>query len=292
MDNPEDITYISWSALRVWETCKQKSYLKRIGTKTGVQETRNFFHGNVVDRAMRNWLEDPIPGKLVSSIDQHFEELESEIRTGDESILSWRDASDKDAVRAFCIELALRLEPILVEYVLPYDYQPAMRFKVPILIPDKNGKPRAVVLRGEFDLLLKNHESLFEIWDLKATANNDYWRKTMGQLVFYDIAVMSMFEQSKSARVGLFQPMCKLQIFEFVVTDQQRRELLQRLVAYAHSMWADERDTTENKNDCYGCEVAFACTKFAPVGNGKRVSLGLPTARSTISNKSTKFVEE
>ena len=99
--------------------------------KSPVTDTRNFFHGNVVDLAMRRWLsqDDPQAGWMAAHVDELLEEAETVSRETGDGVIKWRDLGDKERVRLWCQELVVRLEPILFDLIIPYEYQPALRFE-------------------------------------------------------------------------------------------------------------------------------------------------------------------
>lgn len=255
---------ISWSALRSWEECHHRVKLQRSSKKNPAMDIRSFFHGTVVDRVMRAWLEDPDTpsGAMPLMVEEimRIEELRA-IETGD-GVVRWKNKNDRREMLAFCKELVARLEPILYELVVPYDYEPAKRFKTPIIIPGLYGSPVQIYLVGEMDLLVKPKDT-FEVWDLKGTKNDSYWRKTIGQLVFYDIATRSMFGEATS-RVGLIQPMCKLRVMEWSITERQREELMSRVISMVHGIFRKDWAYTEKTSICSFCPVNHACERFKP----------------------------
>jgi hypothetical protein len=252
---------VSWSGLRSHEECHQRSFLIRDGKKAKVSNIRNFFHGTVVDSIMRRWLDDPehTPGGMVEMVDQLMIDTETEEKEHG-NIVRWRNAADRDDVRQFCTELVTRLEPILVEHVLPYTYEHGKWFKVPMTLTDDTGHARDILLTGEMDLIVDNQGPV--IWDLKGTADDQYWRKVAAQLVFYDIAVWASSGQ-KTRGVGLIQPMCSERIKAWQVTDDFRRQLLSRIERYARDVWAGEKTCTDNTAACHWCTVKHACPKYA-----------------------------
>lgn len=256
---------ISWSALRAHEECHQKSHLIRDGKRAKVTNIRNFWPGTVVDIFMRHWLDDPFTreAEIADSITAIMDENEK-IEKDRGNIVRYRDAADRDVVRGFCLELATRLVPILDEHVLPYEHDNGKWFKVPLTVPGLDGAPRDVLLTGEMDLLVNNAGPI--VWDLKGTADDQYWRKVVGQLTFYDLAIWAS-SGVKTRHVGLIQPMCKERILTFDVTDQQRRDLLIRIERYAHDIWSGEKACTEDTSKCHWCDVKHACTRFAQPGD-------------------------
>lgn len=270
---------VSWSALRYWSECKQLAYLVRERKKNPAQDTRNFFHGNVVDRIMRNWLDsdNPEPGLMPRMVDEYMEKCEQEVKEKEDGRIKWRHRTDKDDVREFCVELVKRLEPILFEEVIPYEYEPAKRFAVPIKARTIDGDEMRIILKGEFDLLVRNPETgFFRIWDLKATKDNSYWRKTFGQLIFYELAVYAMFPEvgGFAEKSGLIQPMCDEQVKAFTFSDDDRSKLFSDITRMAESMWKGDYAPKESATGCNNCVVKHACSKFKPLNGSKVMSFG------------------
>jgi PD-(D/E)XK nuclease superfamily protein len=252
---------ISWSAIRTHEECKERSFLVREGKRAKVTNIRNFYPGLVVDQFMREYLETPEnpaledPAGWISSIMDESEEAER----GKGNMVKYRDRADRNEVQGFCTELALRLIPILDKHVLPYTFTCGHWFKIPMTIPDQQGQLRDVLLTGEMDLLVENDGPV--VWDLKGTADAQYWRKVIAQLTFYDVATW-VSTGIKTRFVGLIQPMCPERILAFEVTDAARRDLMIRIQHYAHDVWAGERTCTDNAATCHWCDVRHACSRY------------------------------
>jgi hypothetical protein len=268
---------ISWSSLRVWEECRQKSWLVRQGKKSPLQDVRLYLAGNVTDLAMRRWLSspNPQPGEMASTIAANFDECEQTALEKNEGIIKWKSKSDKKEMTEFCVELVTRLEPILYQLVIPYEYEPAKRFRVPIMIPGLDGLPEEIHLTGEMDLLTRSDDKRFNVWDLKGTANDSYWRQTFGQLVFYDLAVNAMFGEF-CKEVGLIQPMCKQRVLSFTLTPDDHAQMMARIIRMAHGIWRNETEPKQGPEGCSWCQMRLHCAKFAPVGdvNERRLAMG------------------
>jgi len=268
---------ISWSSLRMYEECKQFGYLMSQRRKSPITDVRNFFHGNVVDRIMRNWLDNPEPGVMPSMVDEYMEKCEQEAKDREDGRIKWKHRNDREDVRNYCVELVTRLEPILMEEVIPYEYEPAKRFAVATNATSIDGEPYRLILKGEFDLLVRNQDTgRFRVWDLKATKDNNYWRKTLGQLVFYDLAVFAMFG-SFPEKSGLIQPMCDEQAKVFAHTNEDRAQLWSRIMRVMESQWKGDYAPKESNTGCSYCVVRHGCPKFKPViekDGKKRMSFG------------------
>ncbi len=254
---------LSWSQMRNHEECKQKSYLLRTGKKPKTTNIRSYFHGMVVDRIMRDWLDDPhrSPGAMADMVAASLKTVEQEAKETGDGIVRWKDAQDRRDVAVFCVELCRKLEPILNALVLPYRHQSATRFSVPLRIPDLNNEITEILLVGETDLVV-HHPAGLQVWDLKGTKDGQYWRKVLGQLYFYDIAMLALHGK-RTERVGLIQPMCDVQIMEWTVSDQDRATMFSRIVGMAHDIWREERTCKETTAGCSWCDVRHACPRFA-----------------------------
>lgn len=255
--------------------CPQHAHLKEQGKRTPISDIRVFFPGTVVDRCMRRWLDQdsPQPGQMAAWCAQIMEDEERIARETKDGIVKWKGPDDKAEVLATCIECLTRLEPILTRLVLPYDYEPAVRFRVPLMVPYLDGTPQRIWLSGEMDLLVgaqvrgvREHE----VWDLKMTTDSGYWRKTTGQLLFYDLAVL-LLAGRYPLRCGLIQPMCKERELAFVFTDAQRRELLGHIAQYCSAVWRKEFPLRPTTDRCPWCDTRHACPRYAGDGGGGRV---------------------
>jgi len=184
----------------------------------------------------------------------------------------WRDSGDKAKIRAWCRELVTRLEPILYELAIPNEYECATRFKVPLTIPGLDGAPRQILLTGEMDLLTWRSRGVpLAVWDLKATEDTSYWRKTSGQLTFYEIAVWGMTGHWPEVS-GLIQPMCPEQVPQFWFTAEHRRQMFVTICDVAADIWSKNLPPKADSAGCDRCSVKQACPKFSH-GRG-RVALG------------------
>lgn len=252
---------ISWSSLQRYELCKQKNYLVMNGQTAPGKDVRNFLAGNIVDRIQRDWLENPVAGAMPKWVDTYMERCIAE--SEERGTIKWRSKNDKSEIKKFCVEVTTALEPILTARVLPYDYEPAKRFYTPVKIKNPNtGIVEEIILRGEFDLLVRDPaDKRFIVWDLKTTRDNDYWKKTLGQLVFYDLVIISMFGEPPK-KTGLIQPACDEQVKEFYFDNSHRAEMWGRINAMMQSEWIGDHEPKKDNAGCSWCEVQHACSKF------------------------------
>jgi hypothetical protein len=239
--------------------------LMRAGKKSPVQDIRGYFPGTVVDRVMRTWLDSdsPQPGAMVGMVDQIMAVEEEKAKQRQDGVVRWRSKTDRQDVAQFCRELVGRLEPILKAEVLPYDYEPAKWFDVPVRIPGLDGQPTEIALIGEMDILVNDGD--WAVWDLKGTKDDNYWRKTLGQLTFYSLAVQHMFGQP-AFKTGLIQPMCAERVKPVAVSDEDRMLLMSRVVRMAQEVWAgQDRSFREQDGGCFNpfpCQVRHACPRL------------------------------
>lgn len=254
---------ISWSALRNHAECKQKSALLRAGKRGPAKDIRAYFHGMVADKIMRDWLADPhrSAGAMAEQVDTYITDCAQQAVNDGDGIVRWRHAQDRAELRRFCVELLTRLEPLLRQIVLPYEFHSAYSFRQPVTIPDLAGKPTTIFLRGEMDLLTREPEG-WAVWDLKATADTQYWRKVVGQLLFYDLAVLAEHGRP-TIRVGLIQPMCSAPTLQWQVTDDQRRGIWSAILTMAHDIWRNDQTCKSGTDGCIYCDVRHACPRFS-----------------------------
>lgn len=268
---------ISWSYLRNFDECPAKADLISRKMKSPLMDARNFFHGNVCDLAMRRYLSLPDPmselGWMAAQVDAIFDEsLQIATDTGD-GIVKWKSPTDAAETREFCREAVTRLEPLLVKYCLPFDWKPAWRFKVPLKV-HYGREVRQITIVGEIDLLVFDGTGRVWIWDLKATKNNEYYRKVLGQLAFYAIAVKASEAEKLGrwpVRAGLLQPMCDTPDLMFDImadSGQAIREMAGRIERVAGDIWAGRLDPKPNDR-CGWCEVRAACPVFGIPADGK-----------------------
>jgi hypothetical protein len=245
--------------------CRRKGALVSAGLSSPVQDKRNFFPGTVVDITMGRWLDldSPERGWMATHVDEILDKAEVDGRESGDGIVKWRDGGDKTKVRVWCKELVTRLEPLLEEHVLPFDYEPHNRFKVPLTIPGPGGEPRQILLTGETDLRTWHPDKRpRSILDLKGTENSSYWRTTYPQLIFYEIATWGMTGHWPEFS-GLIQPMCPEPYLPFYFTADQRREMFVTICAVANDVWTENLPPKADSTGCNRCPVKSACPKFA-----------------------------
>lgn len=274
---------LSWSQLRVHEECKQKGYLSRSRKRAALSDQRNFFPGNVTDRVVRDWLNngDYTPGSLAPMVEMVMEREERLIREGKPDpdpkkfvapgTLKWRDNEDKSRIFAECTKAAELIEPALQKYVVPFNFQPDYRFDAPLEIPHPRGGRETVMLIGYMDILVQDNNENWWVFDVKHTKDNSYWRKTVGQLTFYDLAIY-LTQGKPTTGTALFQPLAKPVIHPHKVTDQARAEISQRFISMARDIWNKDHEPKQSSAGCNFCDFKHACPKFKPVvdNNGRK----------------------
>ena len=267
---------LSWSQLRVHEECKQKGYLSRSRKRATLTDTRNFFPGNVTDRVVRDWLlrGDYTPGSLEFMVEEIMDREEKNILEGipdpdpkkvvEPQLLKWRDREDKKRVYEECVLAARQIEPALQKYVVPFEVRPDFRFDAPLAIPHPQGGTETVLLIGYMDILVRDNNGRYWVFDVKHTKDNGYWRKTVAQLDFYSLAVFLLYGQPASG-TALFQPLASPRIHPHKPTDQSRNELMQRFISMARDIWNKDHTPKTNRAGCNYCDYKHACSAFIPV---------------------------
>lgn len=260
---------MSWTALRIHEECRHKGMLKRSGVRSPMQDVRNYFHGTVADKIVREWLEDPERqlGTMQARVAPMFDSEAEKLANSDQGYVRWKNLADKATMQAKVEQLVVTIEPWLVTNVLPHEFEPEVRFRFPISMPGLRGEDVVVMLVGGIDILVRTAEGDWHVWDLKATANPDYWRSSKGQLVFYGLALQMGFAPHKvPTKVGLVQPL--VPEFEKVLelTDEDYSLMWSRMVRMLHDIQRGDFAYREGViSGCNWCEVRSACSRFKPV---------------------------
>lgn len=267
--------FISWSSLKVHEECKMHGRLQRTGHRAPLRDQRLFFAGNVVDRTVRDWLAgapEANPGGMIEMVEE-ITTREKAIIEEQGGVMRWKSATDRDETMADCREAVRRLEPVLMQKVVPFDYDVDYGFKVPIKLPHPRGGSEIVVLNGKMDIIVR--ESIdgidyWDIWDVKMTRDNSYWRKTAGQITFYDVA-RGLHLPGVARNSGLLQPMCDEQVKPYPVTEALRSQMKSRIAGMALDVFNENYELAESRSPCYNCDTKHACSRFKPVvSNGQR----------------------
>lgn len=269
-----ETVWLSWSRLRTHEECKQQAYLKRTGKKAQIDNHRNFLPGNVSDRVVRDWLLDDPWSNLGTMKDMVPEYLDKAIQSSKDQggVILWKGNSDRSDVTRDCIEAVTIVEEDLIEKVLPYEYTPDYAFKSTLEVPVRGrDEPIQILLNGYMDILVKKSELSYSIHDLKHTKNESYWKKTIGQLAFYDTA-LRLAEGTYSDYASLLQPLCKVKERTFDITNDDRIKMWQSIQNYAQDYSDMNVEPTDNTSACSMCDVKHACVRFkGKMKNGKKV---------------------
>lgn len=241
----------------------------RTGNRSAIMDHRIFFRGTVVDRVMRWRLEssDATPGSMPDMVEEIMSAELQKLKDDEEGIVKWRNANDRRESIDWCKELVVRLEPLLQKHVLPYEYETAKRFKVPVQIPYLDGRPTWINLAGELDLLVRDDQGNWHVWDLKGTSDSSYWRKVLGQLIFYAIYVELGFGTYPTLN-GFLQPMCDEQVMRFEFGSDDYAKMWDQIIRMASDIWQKDHELRKTSVGCSQCFVKSACERFAPVKRG------------------------
>ena len=270
---------ISWSGLRVHEECKQKSFQARAKKTALLDDKRNFLPGTITDLVVRRWLtDDPLNnlGVMPDMVEAAIDLAKSELVEKGEGVVRWRDPGDRKAVLEECQEAVSKIEPHLLKYVVPFRFKVDYHFKAPVhLINPVTKQEDSVVLNGYMDILVLDEQDRWWIWDVKHTRDESYWRKTVGQLGFYDLAI-ELISGRPSKQTGLMQPLCDQPVMPYTPTAASRAQLMQRIVGMANDIWLGDKTPRATSGSCNWCEVKHACEKYTDTvdeWNRKRASL-------------------
>lgn len=211
-------------------------------------------------------------------VDRIMDEEEQTSRDTGDGVIKWKSVDDRREVHELCREAVRQLEDdldaLLGLFWKPKEQQcgwdPAPRFEVPLLIPHPAGHRQQILLVGEIDLLVLRPEGWLvpagvEVWDLKTTKDDQYWRKTLGQLLFYEVAVWVMKKGTWPVRSGLLQPLCDDTAPSWKFTQDHRIQMFQRIVQTATDIWEGRVAPKKDSAGCSYCEVRHACSKYSTV---------------------------
>src|SRR5690606_11777495 len=135
------------------------------------------------------------------------------------------------------------IEPSLNEKVLPFEYDADLRFEAPMEIPHPAGHQETILLIGAMDILVRKAPDEWPVYDVKHTKDNSYWKKTRGQLSFYDLVTDVLFG-APTVEVGLFQPLCTHREKLFRLEESDRTVLLTQVHKMAEDIWKENFDPT------------------------------------------------
>ena len=258
---------LSWNQLRTAAECKQKRFLRVTGVRKAAQDQRLFLPGSVTDRVVRQWLKDDPArnvGVMPDMVNATIDSVREEILARGERITWKQDLADRENVRKDCIEAVTKIEPLLLKHVVPFEYEADFRFDAPLRIPRPDGTKETLTLIGFMDILVRDDAGEYHVFDVKHTRDSSYWRKTVGQLTFYDLATRLIFGKNTKS-TGLLQPLCPKPVHPYEVTDDLRLQMYQRIVGVANDIWNEDNTPRADNKICGYCEVKSACEKFAPV---------------------------
>jgi CRISPR/Cas system-associated exonuclease Cas4 (RecB family) len=264
---------ISWSGLRTYSECKNKRHLQVQGKALRTaSEQRMFFPGTVTDRVVRDFLDAGGEGDMPEMVSGIMDREEKIVNDGESKIL-WKNTSDRKSVEKDCREAVTKILPSLEKLVLPNEYQADFSFNAEMKFPHPGGYKESVILNGFMDILVRDAEGNFFVYDVKHTKDNSYWRKTSGQLSFYDLAIR-VGEGKYTTGVGLLQPLCDEKVKMIPLDGTSRASIMQLIGGMARDTWAENFELTDKRSICNMCNVKHACKRFQPtiVDGKKRMS--------------------
>jgi hypothetical protein len=263
---------VSWSALKRWEACHQRQKLYAEGKRSRIYDGRAFLPGTLADRCMRRWLEAGLEDRANLQPGGMLEYLEEEwaTHTGPQAEypIRWRGDPRQDKREViYAISDALRkLEPILMDKVLPYDYRPEYRFVSVVGIPGTTEMEETVQIEiiGAVDVAVCMGPGRYGLYDLKLTRSDDYIRSTLAQLTFYDLAFHGWIGHQPTEH-QFWAPLTQEVIIGTDITAAERAAMVSRIIQYAHGVWLGNWTLTTNKDqECFHCPVKHACPRFVP----------------------------
>jgi len=261
VDAPQRIR-LSWSRLAAYDKCRQRVRLLNQGKKSPTTDGRNFLPGTLADRCMRRWLEAGRfnPGGMLEFLDEEWER-----HTGKDSeyVIKWRNNPRADQLSVLeDVKTALeKLEPILQKKVTPFAFKPEFRFTSVVGIPGLNGETVQIEIFGAVDVATHFEQGQYGLYDLKITRRDSYIKSTLAQLIFYDLAFRG-HTGVRPVEHAFWCPLLDEIEINLTVTNDDRREMISRIIGYCHNVWAGHWELTEDKNECWNCPTKAACPRF------------------------------
>lgn len=249
---------VSWSALSRWKKCNYKQKLVAEHKSTKAINGRNFFLGNLVDYTMRRWLE---VGDFSLPLSHFLRESWIKSTGPSEKPIQWKGPTDQEDALAQAQDACKRLEFILKQHVIPYDYEPEFRFTSYVGVPAPNGEIVQVELFGAVDVAVRYPDGSLGIWDLKMSKDKGYIEHSLGQLTLYDLAIRN-YLGVQPTKHGFFTPMLDRFTIEADIGADERKEVVSDIIGFCHDTWNNNWELTENENDCFGCQVRHACIRW------------------------------
>lgn len=228
--------------------------------------SRDFLAGNIADRVQREWLSlpDPQPGQMAAMVPDMLDRWTNPDRAeGDFQPVKWKGDPQKDRadVLEFCTLVVTRLEPILLKWVVPFDYQPELRFEAWVGLPNLEGENTPIRLIGGIDIVVRLPDGRFILFDLKATKQDSYIAKTLGQGIFYDISWKHYWGEHP-IRFGFIAPALEERLVWCDINDQDRDVMRARIMRFAQGMWAGDWTPRADDDECTYCDCKHVCAKF------------------------------
>lgn len=208
---------------------------------------------------MRKWLE---AGDFDVPIEHYLPEV-WENNTGSDAQyrIKWKTPQDKQEVVDLVRQVLARLEVKLRADVLPYRYEPELRFTSSVGVPAPNGETIFVEMYGAIDIAVLYPDDTVGVFDLKVSKDSSYIRSCVDQLVFYDLCLRNWLGV-KPVKHGFYAPLLTDPYVGLDVTDEDRARVVSDVTTFAHTVWGNTWALTENRNHCFNCEVKHACPRF------------------------------
>jgi hypothetical protein len=219
---------------------------------------------------------------MVRSVEDTVEREMQRARERESGVVQWKSRTDRAEMIEWVKVLLTRLEPFLQRHVLPFDYDPEYKFRVPLRLKDPDGNDAQIDLVGGMDIRVRETLVPEPVWvgfDLKATASPDYIRKTLGQGIFYSLAHFAE-KGAPFSRFAFLQPMVEDNPFVWIdITQEDLSSMLSRIQKMAHDMWRNDITPKKLDSGCAWCPVKPGCSRFKPGGGG----MFAPKARSSLA---------
>ena len=169
---------VTWSGLARWQKCSYSQKLVMEGKSKKAMDGRVFLLGNLCDHTMRKWLE---VGDFSVPMEYYLRDVwESNTGIGAERPIKWKNRADQEDVVEKAKDGLAKLEVVLREEVIPYRYEPEMRFTSTLGVPTTSGEVVHVEMFGAVDVAVMYPDDSIGIFDLKMSKDRSTLRSLLG----------------------------------------------------------------------------------------------------------------
>jgi len=240
---------MSFTGWKRFNTCAHQDYLYKLGKRPKSSDNRNFVKGSVLHELFESWMGlDTDPEWIIENVQVEWKKYLKK------HTVMWKNDADEHENYAKAILWAERLVGMLNG--LDLDKGRCQIEKYLEYMIEVDGRP--VKMLGYVDVLLPTKSGGWTLLDWKFSENKQVMNPY--QLVFYSLLLHKQ-GADEATDDGAFVFPALQKIFPFQVTQENRDWLLQDIERVCRLIFSGYNTPTENKDDCYFCDVKPFCIK-------------------------------